>query len=59
MPQRYNKIKIDQGKVAFEEIQTDSYNDDEFESLSDEKSNESDIGTDKIEKKKSLIRKMA
>ena len=59
MPKRYNKIKIDQGKVTFEEIQTDSYNYDEFESLSDEKSNESDIDTDKIEKKKSLIRKMA
>ena len=54
MPKGYYKIKIDQGKVAFEEIQTDSY-DDEFESLSDEKSCESDIDTDKVEKNKSMI----
>ena len=38
MPKGYHKIKIDQGKAAFEEIQTDSYDNDEFESFSDEKS---------------------
>ena len=43
MPTGYHKIKVVDGKITYEQIQSDSYSDDDFESYSEEKSEEKEV----------------